>query len=140
MSAGHHHREHDLEPAELDDLLAEALANRKVKARLAKPWNLSIAYDIPLLGSSAIGGGTVYLDRHLRNNGGGPFGILPLEGRAIDVKPPLIRHERLEQAIEDELGWPYKLAHPVAQHWEEKLVKAKGFDPKAYERMLEPYI
>lgn len=139
MSRGHTHA-HDLSKAELDDLLAEALANLKVKRRLARPFKLDHTYDIALLGSSAVGGGTVYLDRHLRAKGK-PFGILPLQGRWIDVKQPLIRHERLEQTLEDELGWPYEpIAHPVAEHWEEQLVKKMGFDPKAYERMLEPLI
>lgn len=139
MSAGHHAK-HDLSPAELDDLLDEALANPKIRRRLAKPFKLVTTDDVSLLGSSSIGGGRVYLDRHLRHKNW-PYGILPVDGRRLDVKPGLIRHERLEQALEDICGWPYMpLAHPVAQHWEERDYKQKGFDPADVERAFSPFI
>lgn len=139
MSSGHHAK-HDLSPAELDDLLDEALANPKIKKRLARHFNLITDSDIALLGSSSIGGINVYLDRHLSYKKW-PYGILPVQSRKLDVKPELIRHERLEQALEDELGWPYMpLAHPVAQHWEERGYRAKGFDPREVERMFRPFI
>lgn len=139
MSAGHHAK-HDLSTKELDDLLDEALANPKIKARLARPFSLIIDYDISLLGSSSIGGHNVYLDRHLRFKNW-PYGVIPVRFKRLDVKPGLIRHERLEQAIEDELGWPYlPLAHPVAQHFEERDYIAKGFNPRDVEVAFKPFI
>ena len=137
--SGHQHTS-DLSNDELDDLLDEALANAKIRKRLARGFKLVTDFDIALLGSSAIGGGTVYLDRHLKYRKW-PYGTLAVASRKLNVIPGLIRHERLEQALEDELGWPYvKLAHPVAQHWEERLYRNQGFDPAAVERMFEPYI
>lgn len=139
MSSGHHAHS-ALDAAELDHLLDEALANANVKARLAKPFELVTQFDICLLGSSSIGGRKVYLDRHLRF-GNRPYGVIMVGDRPLDVKPGLIRHERLEQALEDCLGWPYlPLAHPVAQRWEERDYKAKGFDPRDVERAFRQYI
>jgi hypothetical protein len=144
VSTGHRHKS-DLSDDELVDLLAEALDSAKIKKRLSEHYTLVTDYDIPLLGSSSIGGRKVYLDRHLKygpknGHGGWPYGILPLQGKSIDVRPPLVRHERLEQACEDILGWPYKIAHAVATRWEHDLVKRKGFDPEKYEDVLAPYI
>ena len=92
-----------------------------------------------MLGSSAIGGWTVFLDRHLKFRNW-PYGTIPVQSRRVDVRPGLIRHERLEQACEDILGWPYILAHQVAQHFEEKLYRAKGFDPAAVEKAFKPFL
>jgi hypothetical protein len=139
MSSGHH-KPHDLTERELDDLLDESLANPKIKARLARTFELTTQYDMALLGSSSIGGHKVHLDRHLRH-GNRPYGVIMVVSKPLDVKPGLIRHERLEQALEDELGWPYeRLAHPVAQHYEERDYRAKGFDPKDVEKAFRPYI
>ena len=139
MSAGRRHR-HDLSTTELDDLLAEALANGRVQDRLAKPYKLVTTYDIPLLGSSSIGGENVYIDRHLRHEKW-PWGLLPVDGRKLNVIPGLIRHERLEQIVEDVFGWPYgKIAHPVAQQYEERDYKRRGFDPRDVEKAFKPYI
>ena len=139
MSAGHYHHKHGLTRSELDDLLDEALANAKIKARLAKSFKLDTGHDIPLLGSSSVGGGTVYIDRHLRH-GHLPFGFLMVDGRQLNTKHGLIRHERLESACEDILGWPYKIAHPVAQHFEERDYSWRGFNPKEVEAAFSPYI
>ena len=134
MSSGHH-RSSDLTQSELDELLTEALAHPKVKRCLALPFTLVKDFDIPYLGSSSIGGKKVFLDRHLKFRDW-PYGILPLQYRRIDVKPPLIRHERLEEILENELGWSYfKYAHPTAQHYEERWVRLRGFDPKDYEKI-----
>ena len=138
MSSGHHAKR-DLSASELDDLLAEALANPKIKARLARPFKLVNSFDIAMLGSSSVGGHNVYLDRHLQHLENS-YGTIPVNGRWLNVKPGLIRHERLEQALEDELGWPYALAHNVAQHWEERLYRQRGFDPREVERAFVPYI
>lgn len=138
MSGGHH-APSDLTPSELDDLLDEALANPKIKSRLARSYSLICDYDIALLGSSSVGGAHVYLDRHLRESRG-PYGLIYVKRKKLNVVPGLIRHERLEQALEDELGWPYKLAHPVAQHWEERDYIAKGFYPADVEASFQPFI
>ena len=138
MSAGHH-GVRDLSHAELDTLLKFALAHPAVKKRLARGYRLDVDHDIALLGSSAIGGRTVYFDRHLKFRNW-PYGMIPVQSRRLDVRPGLIRHERLEQAAEDELGWPYILAHQVAQHFEEKLYIAKGFDPAAVEKAFKPFL
>lgn len=139
MSAGHH-APHKLSTAELDDLLDEALANPKIKKRLARAYMLVSTFDIALLGSSSINGANVYLDRHLRE-GCSAYGVLNVQSRKLNVIPGLIRHERLEQALEDELGWPYlPLAHNVAQHWEERDYRAKGSDPRAVEKAFVPFI
>jgi hypothetical protein len=139
MSAGHHHKS-TLSTAELEDLVDEALANPKIKARLAQPFKLITTKDVPLLGSSSIGALNVYLDQHLRYRDW-PYGILPVDGRRLDTKVGLIRHERFEQAVEDELGWPYMpIAHPAATVYEHRDYRAKGFDPAAVERAYRPYI
>lgn len=132
MSAAHGKR-HKLISAELDDLLDEALADKRIKERLARPYKVNTSYDIPLLGSSAVGGGTVYIDRHLPR-------LLPVGKRKLENRPGLIKHERLEQALEDIFGWKYDLAHDVATHYEERDYRAKGFDPAAVEKAYAPYI
>ncbi len=139
MSAGHQ-ANGDLSQAELDSLLDHALADTRVKKRLARSFKLDTSYDIALLGSSAIGGWTVYFDRHLRYRNW-PYGVIPVRYRRLDVKPGLLRHERLEVILEDLFGWPYlPLAHFVAQHWEERDYKAKGFDPAEVENAFKPFI
>lgn len=139
MSTGHKGKR-ELTTAELDDLLAEALANPKVRADLAAPFKVITTQDIPLLGSSSINRKKVYFDRHLRH-GQLPYGVLLVGGRRLDVKPGLTRHERLEAVLEDRLGWPYgTIAHPVAQHFEEQLYRAKGFDPRDVEKAFAPFI
>ena len=132
MASGHTSKG-DRSRAELDDMLAYVMANPKIRRRLAQPFTLSRKFDIALLGSSATDGKTVYLDRHL------PVSV-KVGKRPMNVTQPLIRHERLEQAIEDIYGWPYILAHDIAEHWEEQLVTQMGIDPKAYEKALEPWI
>lgn len=133
-------RHHDLSGREMDRLLDDVLANPAIKARLARPYRLLTIYDIALLGSSSIGGAHVYLDRHLRENGQ-PYGVLKIKGRPFDIRAHLVGHERLEQAIEDVLGWPYlMLAHPLATHAENRSVTMRGGDPVAYEAALKPFI
>jgi hypothetical protein len=139
MSAGHGHKT-DLTPQEMDDLLDEALANPKVKARLARPFRLITTTDVPLVGSSGVGGWNVYFDRNLRVRNH-PYGLLLVKGKWLDVKPGLVRHERGEQTFEDVLGWPYlPFAHFVAQHWEERDYKVKGFNPEDVEAVFQPLI
>lgn len=140
MSSGHHRHKDKPSESELDDLLDEALADSRVKAELAKPFRLVLTMDMPYVGSASIGRKNIYFDRHLRHDNW-PYGVLPVEGRRLDVKPGLTRHERLEPILEDVLGWSYlPLAHFVAQHWEERDYKRKGFDPKAVEKAFAPYI
>ena len=138
MSAGHH-GVRDLSHAELDTLLKFALAHPAIKKRLARGFRLDVGHDIALLGSSAIGGWTVYFDRHLKFRNWS-YGTIPVQSRRLDVRPGLIRHERLEQACEDCLGWPYILAHQVAEHYENIYYASKGFDPAAVERGFIPFI
>lgn len=139
MSAGHRHKT-DLTAHELDDLLDEVLANPKVKARLAKPFKLITDKDIPLLGSSSIGWVNVYTDVHLKYRDW-PYGYIPVEGKRLDVKCGLIRHERLEPILENVYGWNYSPpSHEIAQHWEERLYKEMGFDPRAVEKAFKPFI
>lgn len=138
MSSGHHHKS-TLTEAELDDILDEVLADKKVQDRLARPYKLIISFDIALLGSSSVGGGHVYLDRHLRSDGH-PYGVILVGKRPLDTKSGLVRRERLEQALEDVFGWSYDLSHHIAQHWEERDYRRKGFDPGAVERAFRPFI
>jgi hypothetical protein len=134
MSSGHRYK-HDLTNSELDDLLDEALAFSKVQAFLRQPFTVVTSYDVPLLGSSNIGWTKVYFDRHF------PISKMPVGDRTLNAKPGLIRHERLEVALENILNWPYdEIAHPVAQHFEDRDYRWRGFDPKAVEKAYEPYI
>ena len=139
MSGGHHLK-HELTRSELDDLLDEALANPKVKLELSMPFKVITTKDIPLLGSSSVNRKNLYLDRHLRYRNW-PYAVLPVEDGRLNVKPGLIRHERLEPILENVFGWPYaKIAHPVAQHYEERDYLWRGFDSKRVEKAFEPYI
>ena len=139
MSAGHK-TTHTLTTAELEDLLDHALADPRVKARLARPYRLVTDKRIPLLGSSSVGGLNVYLDQHLRYSGAA-FGVLPVKGRWLDTKPGLIRHERIEQIVEDIFGWPYMpIAHPVATVFEHRDYRQQGFEPADVEAVFASYI
>ena len=140
MSSGHRHKSHTLTSSELNDLLSEALAHPKVSKLLATPFKVITNQDIPLLGSSSVSRAHVYFDRDLKYQTW-PFGVVPVGERRLDVKPGLIRHERLEPILEDVFGWPYEtLAHPVAQHYEEKIYIWRGFDPRAVEKAFAPFI
>lgn len=138
MSAGHHHRS-DLSQKDLDAILDKVLAQVRVREALKRPYKLDTDHDIALVGSSAIGGRVVYLDRHLHGRGL-PFGVLLVKGRKLDTKAGLIRHERLEQICEDILKWKYDLSHVIAQHWEERDYKRRGFDPRQVEKAFKPFI
>ena len=139
MSCGERGREKILSSGECKDILEEAKSNPKFRERMARSCRLSGDYDIPLLGSSSKDGKTVYLDRHLRHQDK-PYGLIPVDGKLLNVKPFLIEHERVEQALEDIYGFTYEAAHEVATFAEHRLVEFKGFDPKDYEKALEPYI
>ncbi len=139
MSSGHSGGKDQPTPDELDDLLAEVLANPKVRQQLARPFKVDHGYDIALLGSSSVDGDTVYIDRHFKVPGR-PFCRIPVGKKVLNAVPGLVRHERLEQILENVYGWKYILAHYVAEHWEEQLYKAQGFDPKAVEKAYEPFI
>src|ERR1700756_3888152 len=105
MSAGHHHPS-TFTQGQLDDILDKVLANKKVKEALARPYTLVTDYDIALLGSSSVDHRHVYLDRHLRSRNC-PYGVIVVDKSKLDVKPGLVRHERLEQILEDVFGWSY---------------------------------
>ncbi len=132
MSSGHPHKSKRT-AAELDALLDNALADRKIKARMQRVTTIEHGYDIPFLGSSAIGGMTVYLSHGL------PV-YLQIDGKRVEITTPLIRHERLESACEDVLGYGYELAHEIATHWEHRWLKQRKVDPAKYEAALAPYI
>jgi len=138
MSVGHGGDKDRPSEAELDDCLAEALANPKVRQRLARSYKLVKDYDIPLLGSYSVGGHNIYIDRHFKTDG--KFGYLRVGKKLLNAIPGLIRHERLEEALMEVYGWKYLLAHYVAEHWEEQLYRARGFDPIAVEKAYEPFI
>lgn len=139
MSSGHRHKT-DLSPHELDDLLDEVLADPRVKRQLAKQRKVDTDHDIPLLGSSNIGWTTIYLDQHLHVRDL-PYGTILVDGKRLDVRPGLIRHETLEPVIENIFGWPYSPpSHEISQHWEERDYIAKGFDPRAVEKAFKPFI
>lgn len=139
MSAGHRGRERKLSLADCKIIFQEAKSDPKFKERMARPYRLSTEDDIPLLGSSSKGGKTVYLDRHLRYQNK-PYGLIPVNGKLMNVKGPLIEHERVEQALEDIYGFAYEPAHEVATFAEHRIVEFMGFDPEAYEKALKPYI
>jgi hypothetical protein len=132
LSSGHTHKSKRT-AAELDALLDNALAEPKIKARWARPYKLDRGHDIPLLGSSSIGGKTVYLSRNLP-------AYLQIDGKRVETAPPLIRHERIEQACEDELGYGYELSHEIATRWEHRWLTERKIDPAEYEAALAPYI
>ena len=139
MSSGHRHK-HDLTETELDDLLRFALADPRVKAAYTKPFKVVKSKDVPLLGSSSINRATVFFDRHFKLPSQ-PYGVLIVQGRKLNVIPGLIRHERLEIILENIFGWPYgTIAHPVAQHFEEKYYRAQSFDPREVEKAFAPFI
>lgn len=138
MSVGHPHKSKRTD-TELDALLDNALSEPKIKARLARSFKLNVTNDIPLLGSSSIGGGAVYLDRNLKRENGA-HGVLLIDSKQVDVHHPLVRHERLEQACEDELGYGYELAHEIATRWEHRWLTEHKISPAKYEVVLRPYI
>ena len=140
MSAGHRGHEGKPPQSELDDLLDHALADPKIKRALTQPYRFINTFDIALVGSSAIGWRHGYIDRHLHSPGL-PFGWLRVDGRPLDVRPGLKRHEHLEVILENVRGWPYlPLSHFVAQNYEERYYREKGFDPAAVERTFKPFI
>jgi hypothetical protein len=150
MSSGHHQRFHfgsgpdihDKRWKRFDAIVTEAIHDKRVKDWLARPFEVVTRLDMPYLGGSSIGGERVYLDRHLCAPGK-TVGVILVEGVAMNVRPPLIRHERFEQCLEDVFGLPYLAndpddpsAHVLATIYEHRIVK----NPPAYESALRPFI
>jgi hypothetical protein len=150
MSSGHHSRfhygtgpdAHDKRWVRFNKLVDESLKDPKIKAWLGRPFDVVTKYDMWYLGSSSIGGEHVYLDRHLCAPGKS-VGVIEIDGKMTNVRPPLIRHERLEQALEDVWNLPYLAndpddpsAHVLATIYEHRIVK----NSRSYERALRPFI
>ena len=128
MSSGDHH--HGSAPSHLLDA---ALADPKVRQKLARGIKIDKTHDVPYLGGISRDGRTVYIDRHLPPS-------LKIGGKSINPVPFLAVHERTEHAIMTTLGLKYAAAHKLATAAEERRVNAAGIDPGEYEKALQPYI
>jgi hypothetical protein len=116
-----------------DHILDAALADPRVRQKLARGAKVDRTHDIPYLGGISRDGRTVYIDRHLPAS-------LKIGRLAINPVPYLTTHERTEHAIMTVLGLKYAAAHKLATAAEERRVRRAGIDPRAYEAALKPYV
>lgn len=128
MSAGHHPKRQGEE-----HLLDAALADPKVKQKLARGVTIDKKHDVPYLGGISRDGRTVYIDRHLPAS-------LKLGKLSMNPVPFLCTHERTEHAIMTSLGLKYEAAHKLATAAEHRKLRQRGYDPEAYEAALKPFI
>jgi hypothetical protein len=129
MSSGHLIKGESLGDREVD----KALANPKIRQRLAHRTRVDRDWDIPYLGGYNIDGHVIYLDRHL------PRRFL-YRGRRVDTDRFLILHEEIEKALIDALDMSYAHAHEIATRAEENAVGEAGIEVPWYRKMLKPLI
>ncbi len=114
MSSGHHHQQ---APAVSRASIDALLANPAIRERLWAPHEENNDFDIPYIAGYAKDDKKTYYDRHL------PEVIsLHLDGHNREISPRefLRRHETLEKAIIDALGWGYFPAHAAATAYEKR--------------------
>jgi hypothetical protein len=92
-------------------------------------------HDVPLGGSVAADGSTVYLDKMM------PKTLTMKNGTVVDVAKATRMHETGEVAAMNEQGKPYPAAHQQdATLIENTYLKSIGVDPKEYNAALKPYL
>jgi hypothetical protein len=116
-----------------EDDRADAAGLERVKrqawfaAGMALPFTVEEGCDIPYVGGSAIDGRTIYVDRHFPPR-------IAVEGRLVDLRPGLIRHEQVEGVLLRSGRFDYGSAHHIANAAEDRVYRALGLDPAAADR------
>lgn len=128
------------EPVLSSQALDRVLANPRVKEKL---WQTGTSVnrenDMPYLGGASSDGKTIYIDRHLPEKLS-----IEVDGQKteFDADEFLLRHERLEKALIDALGWSYWPAHSAANGYERRGVLQR-LGPGAwpvYEKVMLQYV
>jgi hypothetical protein len=116
MSSGHHHQE---SPAVSMATMERLLANPEVREKLFILRQEDNNFDIPYIAGYSRDGKTLYFDRHLPETT-----KLKLDGQTKEINPRefLRKHESLEKAVIDALGWGYFPAHAAATAYERRHV------------------
>jgi hypothetical protein len=128
MSSGHHfHR------AASESALNAVITLAAVKRELAKPYKLDRDHDLPYLAGYSKDGRTIYIDRHMPKT-------MKWKGNEIDTDEFLIRHERVEKALIDQLDYGYWKAHRIATRAEEDAEDKAGVPYSAFQKFFKPYI
>jgi hypothetical protein len=138
VSAGHGYPQL-LEPAPLNtQVLDRLLRNHDIWLRVHTFCNLNDKeYDLPYLAGYSIDGRTIYFDRHLP-----PMLKYSEDGhqREFDPRPYICRHEQMEKACIDIMGWGYPRSHAAANAWERRGVLGAGMMWLPYNRSLLPSV
>ena len=128
MSAGAGHKDGGKGERDLD----KALADHRVKRRLAQHPRIVNLFDLPYLGGYSNDGERIYFDRHLKP--------IHLNGRKIDARQFVKYHEQMEKALIDIFGMTYEPAHQLATLYEHRAVRRAGLSTIQYEKALKPQI
>lgn len=131
MSSGHFHADVGFGKAEADKVMDD----KSVRKAFNRPVSFDWSWDIPYLAGYSKDGRTIFFDRHLPK-----MLKITTGGRFMAVAQFLQIHERWEKALIDVLGWLYAAAHEVATRAERTAVEKAGYNWKAYESALKPYI
>jgi hypothetical protein len=139
VSAGHGHGHGgDIDVAPLSSqVMDRLLSNPEIIASILAFNVMNKEYDLPYLAGYSKDGKTVYIDRHLPQ-------MLTCEedGRKFEFNPASFvrRHEIMEKACIDVLGWGYSHAHGAGNGYERRGVLAAGMFWDPYNKALTPYI
>jgi hypothetical protein len=112
------------------DKISDAVLHDLVAALLARPHEISRAYDVPYIAGYSRDGKTVFIDRHMPRS-------LRWRGREIETDRFLIVHEVVEKALLDGLSLHYLHAHQIALRTEQAAVRAAGVSWHDYNAFTE---
>jgi len=124
MSVGDLHTKYDVNHKEFD-LAIKMLDDKDVV--------FNVQYDIPYLAGTSIDGKTIYRDRQT------PSSYQSSSGHTVDTDKYFKVHERVEKAFLDQ-GFPYILAHQIAEQIERAAVINDGYDYDEYDRITETWV
>lgn len=124
MSAGDLHTKYDVNGEEFD-LAINMLDDKDVQ--------FNVLYDIPYLAGTSVDGKTIYRDKQT------PAGYKSGSGAWVDTDRYFKIHERVEKAFLDQ-GFPYILAHQIAEQIERAAVINDGYDYPEYDMITETWV
>lgn len=124
MSVGDLHTKYDINHKEFDKAI-DMLDSKDVR--------FNTQYDVPYLAGTSIDGKTIYRDKLT------PSGYQSVSGKYVATDRYFKVHERVEKAFLDQ-GFPYILAHQIAEQIERAAVINDGHDYDEYDDITEEWV
>jgi hypothetical protein len=112
------------------DKVSSAVLHDLIAAILARPVEISRAFDVPYIAGYSNDGKTVFIDRHMPRS-------FRFHGRDVETDRFLVLHEVVEKALLDGLKLHYLHAHQIALRTEQAAVRAAGVGWHDYNSFTE---